>query len=116
MNRNQIIAMGVMFFCALLAAISQILLKKSTQMHHASTWREYANGHVMAAYGILAVTIVLNIFAYSVLNYKYGSIILSSSYVFTLLLSMVFLGDRPTWKCIVGNALIVLGIAVYVFV
>ncbi len=69
----------------------------------------------MVAYGILAVTIVLNIFAYSVLNYKYGSVVMSSSYVMTLLLSMVFLRDKPTWRSIVGNVLIVLGIIVYVF-
>ena len=104
---------GLVFLSAFLSAVSQILLKQSANQKHASVLREYLNWRVVVAYGIFAGTVVLNILAYRELDYKYGAVILSSAYVFVLFLSRWILGERVGWQCYLGNALIVVGICVY---
>lgn len=113
MKENLLLSYGVMLFSALLAAISQMLLKLSTRDKHRNKYYEYLNIKVMFAYGLLSLTMLLNIVAYRRLELKIGSILLASSYVFTMLLSVIFLKEIIGWHGIGGNLLIFVGIIIF---
>lgn len=68
---------------------------------------------VLTAYAFFAVTVVLNVWAFRTLDYKYGGVIMASSYVFVLVLSRWILREPIRPSTYLGNALIVVGIVVY---
>lgn len=113
MTSPQIAGALTMLGCAFLSAVSQIFLKHAANRHRAGAGREYLNGWVLAAYAIFAVTVLLNIWAFRTLDYKYGGIIMASSYVFVLILSRLCLRETVSPCCYWGNALIVAGISLY---
>ena len=53
--------------------------------------------------------ILLNVVAYRAVDYKMGSILAASGYLFVMLLGAVFLQEAITRRKIVGNLLIVGG-------
>ncbi|MBO4648245.1 MAG: EamA family transporter [Lentisphaeria bacterium] len=108
-----ILCSGIMFGSAFLSAVSQILLKSSTRDEHPTMLSRYLNGKVITAYAIFFATLFMNIYAFSVVPFKYGSVIMASSYTFTLILAALLLKERPTWRSICGNLMILAGIAVY---
>ncbi len=114
MNTHSLLCAGIMVFCALLAAYSQILLKKSTLEKHRSFLFNYLNPRVIGAYSIFALTLFLNIYAFTGIDYKYASVLNATAYIFTMLLSRWLLKDKITWHCIAGNTMIMLGIFVFV--
>ena len=109
------ICVGIMFFSAFLAAFAQMLLKKSSNEPHRNLLNNYLNIKVISGYTIFFLTMIMNVFAFTVVPYKYGAVINASSYTFALLLSYFFFKDKFTWRGVCGNLLIVLGIAVYSF-
>ena len=58
---------------------------------------------------------LMNVYAFTAVPYKYGAVINASSYTFALFLSCFFFKDKFTWRAVCGNLLIILGIAVYSF-
>ena len=98
---------------AFLSAVSQILLKHAANRHCAGKGREFLNGWVFAAYGIFAATVLLNVWAFRTLDFKYGGVIMATSYVFVLLLSRWILREKVGMQTYLGNALIVAGVVVY---
>jgi len=113
MSQHSYICAGIMIACAFLAAFSQILLKQRTQDRHSKLLFQFLNWKVMLAYSIFALTLFLNIYAYSGIPFKYGSVLNASSYFFAMILSALILKDRLTWRSVTGNILILTGIAVY---
>ena len=114
MNTHSLLCGGIMVLCALLSAFSQILLKKSTLEKHSSFIRNFLNAKVIIAYSIFALTLFMNIYAFTGIPYKLASVLNASAYLFTMLLSAWLLKDRISWQCAVGNGLIILGIVIYV--
>lgn len=111
---HSVICGCVMVLCALLSAFSQILLKKSTLEKHSSFINNFLNAKVIIAYSIFALTLFMNIYAFTGIPYKLASVLNASAYIFTMLLSARLLKDKISWQCAIGNALIVIGIVVYV--
>lgn len=105
----------MMVLAALLAAISQVFLKSSALREHKGLLWEYLNGYVIAGYGMLAVSLLLNMWAYQGVEYRFGPVINATSYVFALVLGRLFLKERITIRKLVGNVMIILGILIYVF-
>lgn len=62
-----------------------------------------------------ALLLVLNVFIYTRVDYRFGVVINSMSTVFVMLLSHIILKESITRKRIVGNILIVCGILVFMF-
>ena len=104
-----VLMLGTSFF----SAVSQILLKQSADRIHASSVAAYLNWRVLTAYFIFAATVIVNIFAFRFLDYKYGGVLMSTSYVFVLFLSRVILRERIVSTTYWGNALIVVGVTLY---
>ena len=103
-----------MIMSVITSAFSQVLLKKSAKNKHQSIVKEYLNPLVIIGYGMMFGATILTLLAYKYgLEYKSGPVIESLGYVLIMFLSMIFFGERLTWRKILGNSLVVLGIIVF---
>ena len=102
----------LMLLAALLAAVSQILLKKSAMKTHKSWIYEYLNIYVISGYLLLSGSLLLNVWAYQEMEYRFGQAINAVSYVFVLILGRIFLGEKITARKVIGNAIIIAGILI----
>ncbi len=102
-----------MFILTFFSAISQLLLKLSANEEHKGRFGEYLNVKVITAYVIFALVLLLNTYAYTKVNLKYGPVIDTFTYVFVLLLSVMVLKEKLTgWK-LLGNVMIIAGVLIY---
>jgi len=101
-----------MLLSALLAAVSQVLLKISANRPHKNRISEYLNVWVITGYGLLVLTLLMNTWAYRGVEYKIGPILNSASYVFVMLLGRLVLKEKITKRKAVGVSVIVLGIVI----
>ena len=98
-----------MLICTMFSAVSQILLKQSANEEH----REYLNWRVITAYVIFGSVLLLNTYAYTQVDLKYGPVLDTFTYVFVLLLSFSVLKEKVSKGKLVGNLIIILGVLVY---
>lgn len=102
-----------MIISAFITAFSQIILKMSANRKHKSIIFEYVNPFVLFSYVCYFGVLVLNVFIYTKVDYRFGVVINSMSAVFVMLLSHIVLKESVTRKRILGNMLIVCGILVF---
>lgn len=102
-----------MLVSALITALSQILLKVSANKKYKSIIFEYLNPNVIISYGGYVLVLMLNVFIYTKLDYRFGVVINSLSTVLIMLLSKIILKETITKKKIIGNSLIILGVACF---
>jgi small multidrug resistance pump len=103
----------IAMFSGVLSAFSQILLKKSSGIERDSKMKEYFNPYVIGGYGITFTCMVLMVIAYKGLPFKYGAILESLVYLYVMILSRIFFKEELTAKHIIGNLIIVCGVAVF---
>ncbi len=96
-----------------LASVSQIMLKKSALKKHSKRLFEYLNIWVISGYGLLCLSMLLNIIAYRGVNYQTGIIMGALPYVFVIILEKAFFSIKINMKKVVGTSLIVMGIIIY---
>ena len=109
MNISYVLA----FLAVFVASLSQILLKQSANEEHASALREYLNWRVIVAYLIFGSVLLLNTYAYTQVDLKYGPVLDTFTYVFVLLLSFGVLKEKVSKGKLIGNLIIILGVLVY---
>ncbi len=103
----------LMFLLTFFSAVSQLLLKLSANEKHEGRFGDYLNWKVITAYIIFALVLLLNTYAYTKVNLKYGPVIDTFTYVFVLLLSVMVLREKLTrWK-LLGNVMIIAGVLLY---
>ena len=104
-------------FCMLIsvsiASVSQILLKKSTLQKYNSVLKEYLNPWVICGYGMLFLSMLLSVYAYSGVDFKNGPVMESLGNVFVPLLSWLIFGEKLTVRKVAGIFCIMLGIMVF---
>ena len=83
----------------LVSAFSQLLLKKAADDRSLTGIRFYLNGRVILAYGQMWVGLTL------------VGVLEALSYVYVMLLSRRFLNEKITRRRLIGNLVIVLGVA-----
>ena len=88
--------MLLMFGMTFLTAISQVLLKKSANQTYKSWIYEYRELAGNCAYGIFFGVLLVNTYAYTQVDMKYGAVIDTFSYVFVMVLSWLLLRERFT--------------------
>ena len=104
-----------MLVCTAFSAVSQILLKQSANQEHESTLKEYLNWRVITAYLIFGAVLLVNTYAYTQVELKYGPVLDTFTYVFVLILSWLVLKEKITRGKLIGNLLIVAGVlSIYV--
>lgn len=103
----------LMLLSAFITAFSQIVLKKSANKEHKNIFLEYLNPYVVFSYVCYIGVLILNVFIYTRVDYRFGVVINAMSTVFVMALSHIILGETVTGKRVVGNILIVCGILVF---
>ena len=103
----------LMFAATFFTAVSQVLLKKSAGRPHKSWIFEYLNWRVITAYGIAFTVLLLNTYAYTKVDMKYGAVIDTFSYVFVMILSYFILKEKFNKGQLIGNLIIITGVMVY---
>ena len=98
-----------------IASFAQVLLKKSAKKKYASRIREYLNWYVICGYGLMFLGMLLNVFGYRHVEYRNGSVVESIGFLYVMILSRIFFGEKITKKKVIGNAIIILGIVIFYF-
>lgn len=103
----------LMILSASITAFSQIILKISANKKHKGVLSEYVNPYVLFSYICYFGVLVLNVFIYTRVDYRYGVVINSLASVLVLILSGLMLKEKITLKHIVGNLLVISGIIIF---
>lgn len=103
----------IAIFSGVLSSFSQILLKKSAQKEKDSAIKEYLNLYVIGGYAITALCMVLTIIAFKGMPFKYGAVLESLTYLYIMVLSRIFIGEKLTKKKVIGNLIIVTGVIIF---
>ncbi len=104
----------LLYVCSVtLAAVSQILLKKSALKEHDGFLKEYVNPYVIGGYGLTGISMLLTILAFRGMEYKNGPIIESLGYILVMLFGIFIFREKLTKRKCIGTALILAGIFVY---
>lgn len=106
----------LMILAQIIAAASQILLKKSAGRHYDSFVREYLNALVIGGYALLLVSMVIVIFCYDGLGYMGAVVMEPLSYIMVMIMARFAFSEKLVPKKLIGMALIVCGIAVFYLV
>ena len=112
MNNNFFIIL--LFLSVFISAVSQILLKKSALIKYESIVREYFNLKVISAYGLFFCAVVIDLIALRFAPLSFVPIIETSSYIFILFLSRIFLKEHLNKFQFLGMLLILTGIFIYI--
>lgn len=104
----------LVLFSALMASAAQMLLKRGANANYPSFWRQYLNPWVISGYGILGLSLLLNVYCmgHGVLV-KEVSIIESFSYLFIPVLSWALFKERIGWKKLGAIAVIIAGVVCF---
>lgn len=104
-------ALGV--FSVFIASLSQTLLKWEAGKAHRDLLREYINPGVIGGYGLLALSMLLTMFAYRKLPLSMTPAFECFSYLFVTVFGVTVFHERVTKKKLLALALIVAGILVF---
>ena len=96
-----------------IASFAQVLLKKSAQKEHGSFIKEYLNPYVIIGYMMMFCGMLLCVIGYRHVGYKNGPVLESLGFVWVVILSRIFFGEKITKKKILGNVLILAGIFIF---
>ena len=96
------------------AACAQMLLKQGARREYAPWWRQYINPWVIGGYGIMACSLVLNIWCMSKgVQVKEVSVIESMSYLFVPVLAFMLFKEKLTMRKIGAIAIIIGGVIIF---
>lgn len=96
----------------LIAAISQILLKKSAMRQYHYKFGDYLNPYVICSYGMLFLSMVMTIYAYKGVDLKTGPVLEATSYLYVAILSAIFLKEKISGKKKIGLIIIIAGVII----
>ena len=98
-------------FCA---ALAQMLLKQGARQDYVGFWRQYLNPWVIGGYGIMAGSLVLNIWCMSKgVQVKEVSTIESLGYLFVPCLAFMLFKEKITWRKGIAIAVIITGVILF---
>ena len=108
-NIYMLIALG----SVTIASFSQVLLKMGAGKVYTSKIREYLNFFVITGYGMLFLSMVLTVVAYSHLSYLSVPVVEAVGYVLVPVLSYFIFKEKLSKRKILGIVFILAGIIVY---
>lgn len=104
----------ILFVSVIISAFSQILLKKSALKEHKSLIYEYLNPFVIVSYLIFFCAIFLDMIGLKKVPVSFIPVIESSSYIFIIVFSKIFLKEQFSKRKIIAMFLILTGILIYI--
>ena len=96
-----------------IAGFAQVLLKKGAMKKYDSFIREYLNPYVISGYFLMFDGMLLGVIGYRFVEYKNGPVMESLGFIFVMILGRIFFGEKITKKKIIGNFLILAGVAIF---
>ena len=113
MTREMIPSMLLAVFSVFIASVSQTLLKREAGRAHKNLVREYLNPGVIGGYGLLALSMLLTMFAYRKLPLSMTPAFESFSYIFVTIFGVTVFHERVSKKKLLALAIILAGILVF---
>jgi len=113
MGNKMLVGISLVLLSQVIAATSQILLKKAAKVKYSVWWRSYLNPFVICGYFLLLVTTVITIFALKCIPLSLSAALGASGQIIVPLFSRIFLGEKISRKRLVGMMIIVLGIVIF---
>lgn len=111
---NKWIAVFLYICSGLIAAVSQLLMKKEAQKNRdEKSIKRILHIKVMLAYGLMFSTIFINMVAMRYVPYKYTAVLGTFSYIFVLLLGYFVLKEKIGKIRAAGACVILAGIVVF---
>ena len=112
MSRDMIPYLLLGVFSVFVASLSQTLLKWESGREHKNLIREYLNVGVIGGYGLLALSMLLTMFAYKKLPLSMTPAFESCSYIFVTVFGAAVFHEKISKKKLAALCLIVAGILV----
>ncbi len=96
------------------AACAQMLLKQGARQDYVSFWQQYLNPWVIGGYGIMACSLVLNIWCMSKgIQVKEVSTIEAMSYLFVPCLAFLLFKERISVRKGIAIGIIIIGLILF---
>ena len=96
-----------------IASFSQVMLKLGAGKTYSSKIREYLNFYVITGYGMLFVSMVITVVAYSRLSYLSVPVVEAVGYVLVPVLSYFIFKEKLSKRKMLGILFILAGIVIY---
>ncbi|MBQ9165522.1 MAG: EamA family transporter [Oscillospiraceae bacterium] len=96
----------------LISSASQVLLKKKANKAPKSFIMKFLNGPVILSYILLFTSMVLNSLALRQMDMTVLPCITATSFLWIMILSAIFLGEKPTRRKVIGVVMILIGVVV----
>ena len=100
----------IFLLSVLIAAISQILLKRSAGKQYTSKAREYLDVRVIAAYALFFLSSLLTVLAYRGVPLSMGPVLETTGYLWVTIMGRLILKEKVSMRKLTGLAVIVLGV------
>ena len=113
MTREMIPYMALAILSVFVASLSQTLLKWESGREHTSLVKEYLNVGVIGGYGLLALSMLMTMFAYKKLPLSMTPAFESFSYIFVTVFGVTVFHERVTKKKLLALGIIIMGILVF---
>lgn len=104
---------AIMVFGVLIAALSQIILKKAAMKHYDTALKQYLNVPVVFAYFIFFLSSLCSVIALRVLPLSLMPVWNSSSYIFVTLFAYIIMKEKPNRRKLLGLGVILCGIVIF---
>lgn len=96
----------------IIASASQVLLKKKASKAPKSFLKKFFNGPVLLSYCLLFLSMVLNSLALRQMEMSVLPCITATSFLWIMVLSAIFLGEKPSRRKVIGVGMILIGVLV----
>lgn len=113
MGNDFALNMGIMVFGVLIAALSQIILKKAAMKHYDTWLGQYLNAPVIFAYFVFFVSSFCSVVALKVLPLSLMPVWNASSYFFVTLFAYLIMKEKPNKKKLIGLCVLLAGIVIF---
>ncbi|MDD3411886.1 MAG: EamA family transporter [Eubacteriales bacterium] len=101
----------IYLFTPLVSAVSQLMLKKAADNPRYTGLRFYLNPLVIGAYALFLGCMLANVAALRTLPLSVASVLEALGFLYVMVLGRLFLNEKITRRKLIGNALIVAGVA-----
>ncbi len=98
-----------------IASLAQILLKRAAEIDANKFINKFLNLRVITAYVLLFFSLFVNTFVLRHLELKILPCITATSFLWILLFSYLFLGEKPSTNKVIGMIMIMVGVIVAQF-
>ena len=96
----------------IIASASQVVLKKKASNAPKNFFKKFLNGPVILSYLLLFLSMTLNSLALRRMEMSVLPCITATSFLWIMVLSAIFLGEKTTRRKVIGVTMILIGVLV----